>query len=546
MTAGIIALLAVAAVFTGTSFTAFAAVGTITFSDPQVTVGENVSVTMKIATDDGSSLGSSTVMVAYDASALEFIDGTNTSGGAGQLRIVGAQDSSNQNTFTFSLNFKALKAGNTSLTVSSEEVYDADSLPVSISHVGSSSITVNASTGASNDNSLADLDISPGSLSPAFSSTVTEYTAKVGENVDSIAISAPANNEKATVSVSGNDSLQIGENTITCTVTAEDGSSRTYTIIVTKVEGDAEEGIGSDVSAAGWTISETLEEGLLPEGFALTETEYNGNIVQAGIDDNGNMLLYLTDTNGNGDLFILDSETGALSPYVTILMAEKTIIVLSTDAIPEGVELPDGFRPCTIDIGNHTVDGWIWEGTGENPEYCMVYGMNEAGEKNFYRYDQKEMTLQRYFEDPAAVSLRESYVALAEEYNSLVEDYNRRGIVIAALFVVCVILLIIVIILLVTRRSSGKSAPARAERYDYTRDEGGRAERRASSQALREPETYDLDEDFDDLDLDLEYDLEPEPSPVKEVSPSPRKEVREEPKPSDDDDDDFEFIDIDI
>ncbi len=538
MSAGILALFAAVLVFSGQTMTAFAATGTITFSDPSVTVGDEVSVTMKISTDDGSSLGSSTVMVAYDASALEFIDGTNTSGGAGQLRIVGAQDTADQTTFTFSLNFKALKAGNTALTVSSQEVYDADSMPVSISHVGSSSVTVNASSTASNDNSLASLDISPGSLSPEFSSTVTEYTARVGGSVDSIAISAPANNEKATVSVSGNEDLQFGDNTVTCIVTAEDGSTRTYTIIVTKAESE-DEGIDSELGGDGWTIAEILDEGLLPDGFTLTETEFNGNIVQAGIDENGNLLLYLTDSSGYSDLYILDAETGALSPYVTILMAEKTIIVLSTDAIPEGVELPDGFRPCTIDIGNHTVDGWIWEGTGENPEYCMVYGMNEAGEKNFYRYDQKEMTLQRYFEDPAAASLRESYVELAEEYNNLVEDYNRRGIVIAALFVVCVVLLIIIIILLVTRRSSRNSSPARAEKYDYTRDDRTQPGRRTSPQPENRPDTYDLDDSYDDA-LDIDYPEEPEPVTETKRNAS----AGNESKPSDDDD--FEFIDIDF
>ena len=59
-----------------------------------------------------------------------------------------------------------------------------------------------------------------------------------------------------TVAVSGNDELQDGENTITCTVTAEDGvTTKTYTIVVTKSDdaaaSDGETGAGSAETNAG-------------------------------------------------------------------------------------------------------------------------------------------------------------------------------------------------------------------------------------------------------------------------------------------------------
>ena len=50
-----------------------------------------------------------------------------------------------------------------------------------------------------------------------------------------VTVSAPAKDGAAKVAISGNDDLQDGENTITCTVTAEDGeTTKTYTIVVTK------------------------------------------------------------------------------------------------------------------------------------------------------------------------------------------------------------------------------------------------------------------------------------------------------------------------
>ena len=86
-------------------------------------------------------------------------------------------------------------------------------------------------------------------------------------------------------------------------------------------------------------------------------------------------LLYMTDDSGNGDFFVYNSETGTLSAYVVVKMAEKTVVVLPPECIPEGTALPDGFAECTIDIGDHTVHGWIWKDSGDSaPEYCVVYG----------------------------------------------------------------------------------------------------------------------------------------------------------------------------
>lgn len=108
------------------------------------------------------------------------------------------------------------------------------------------------------------------------------------------------------------------------------------------------------------------------------------------------------------------------------------------------------------DIGEHTVHGWIWNSQdGGTPEYCIVYGQNADGEQNFYRYDQKEMTLQRFFQDPEAEELRAVNEKVVGEYNSLVEDYTVRGYMIAGLFAVCIILAIILIILLLTRKPGG-------------------------------------------------------------------------------------------
>lgn len=71
-------------------------------------------------------------------------------------------------------------------------------------------------------------------LAPEFKASVTEYTAIVGLDVETIKVIAEAEDSNATVIVNGNENLEEGENKITITVQAEAGNRKVYTIIVTK------------------------------------------------------------------------------------------------------------------------------------------------------------------------------------------------------------------------------------------------------------------------------------------------------------------------
>ena len=496
LAAGLLAFALMVMLLPAGSMVSFAGSGKLSFSDPTVSVGDQVSVTMKI-TSDGA-LGSSDVMLQYDADALEFVSGTNANGGAGSVRVTGSAEAADQKVFSFTLKFNALKAGTSSITVTSQEVYDADSKAVTLDHVGSASVKINAAASSSKDASLSSLEISPGTLKPAFSADVTEYTAAVSSDVTSVTVSAPAKDGAAKVAISGNDDLQDGENTITCTVTAEDGeTTKTYTIVVTKSDeaassdeettADSTETSGGVVGEEGnWTVADTFDDSELPSGFTATEIEYEGRTVKAATDDSGMTLLYMTDDTGKGDFFVYNSETGTLSAYVVVKMAEKTVVVLPPECIPEGTALPDGFAECTIDIGDHTVHGWIWKDSGDSaPEYCVVYGRNENGDEGFYRYDQKEMTLQRYFQDPDAADARSKYLKVAEDYNSLLKDYEIRGFFVIGLFALCIILVIIVVVLLLRKPKAPKN-PGR-DRYDdeYDDYEDGRKNRKSGKQTAK-------------------------------------------------------------
>ncbi len=83
------------------------------------------------------------------------------------------------------------------------------------------------------DNTLKDLTVG-GTTIEGFDKDKTNYTLEVGKDVTSISVAGIPNSSKASVSVSGGTNLQPGNNTVTVTVTAEDGSKRVYTINVHK------------------------------------------------------------------------------------------------------------------------------------------------------------------------------------------------------------------------------------------------------------------------------------------------------------------------
>ena len=86
----------------------------------------------------------------------------------------------------------------------------------------------------SSDATLASLDLSDIMLDPVFDSATTMYTATVDASVEATTVSAMATHSGATISVTEDVSLNVGDNVINVVVTAEDGTTMmTYTVTVT-------------------------------------------------------------------------------------------------------------------------------------------------------------------------------------------------------------------------------------------------------------------------------------------------------------------------
>lgn len=86
----------------------------------------------------------------------------------------------------------------------------------------------------SSNNYLSNLKLEEQELTTAFSKTNTTYFATVGEEISKVEVKVETEDEKAKVSIYGNNDLQKGLNKILISVTAENGNVRVYRIYITR------------------------------------------------------------------------------------------------------------------------------------------------------------------------------------------------------------------------------------------------------------------------------------------------------------------------
>ena len=144
---------------------------------------------------------------------------------------------------------------------------------------------------------LSGLTVDVEGLSPEFNKDTDNYTLQVGSDVEAIQITATPEDEKATVQVQGNENLQEGENTVTITVTAEDGTTKVYTITVNKgnVEQVASLGL-STLTIAGIDMEEVFS----PTTYEYT-IEINEDVTQLDITAEANEEGATVEIVGNQD-----------------------------------------------------------------------------------------------------------------------------------------------------------------------------------------------------------------------------------------------------
>jgi len=184
--------------------------------------------------------------------------------------------------------------------------------------------TLSASTNAN----LSALALSTGTLSPAFASTTTNYTASVSNATTSVTITPTVADVTATVKVngttvssslaSGNIALNVGANSITVIVTAQDGSTtNTYTVVVTRAP-----------SANATLGGISLATGTLSPVFSAGNLSYTASV------PNATTAITLTPTTADANATVKVNGTtvssGSASGSITLSVGANTITTVVT------------------------------------------------------------------------------------------------------------------------------------------------------------------------------------------------------------------------
>ena len=365
----------------------------------------------------------------------------------------------------------------------------------------------------SSNASLGSLVISAGTLSPEFSAATKDYTATVDYSCSSLAVTAnPADSKASVTSVTGNDSLEVGENTVSVVVTAEDGSTSTYNIVVTRRAEDDPENADKqdnwkkfDINGTEWTMVNDIPEDVVPEGFEHSKTVIDGleyNTLHGTFGDI--TLVYLQSESGNG-LFVYDAAQNAAYEFVRINSESHFIVVL----LPKVDDVPEGYNEISLSIegkGVATAYQTKAEKTDDQTkDFYLVYAMNDNGESGWYTYDSVDGTYMR---------TELSTPTVAQEENDAVKSELVPGIANKYLVLAAILVLIIIILLLLLIVSAVKNRKYKAMDYHDDDDDVDDAAEDVSNEALEETTDETADEIADELE--------------EEVTEEPLDEVAEE------------------
>src|SRR5574344_783211 len=117
----------------------------------------------------------------------------------------------------------------------------------------------------SDNANISSLYMEEGVLSPTFSSAVINYTTTIPYDKTSANFHVTLEDSNATYKVSNNTNLVVGDNTVTITVTSVDGTTKDYTVIVTREE---------ENTASNYLSSLTTNEGTISPSFNKDTSYY--------------------------------------------------------------------------------------------------------------------------------------------------------------------------------------------------------------------------------------------------------------------------------
>jgi hypothetical protein len=364
----------------------------LTTEAAEVKVGEEFFVYLTITSK--TEFGDVEAALTYDDTILEYQSGSSyIKGGSGYLKVSDREVTDGSKKRKYTMKFEATEVGICDITFSEGNqimVYDIkDGLAMSVS---SNTLTINvtAPETASSNTRLKELRISPSLLTPEFSPDIYDYSTEVSYDTEKLVIVALPEDDKSTVSVTGNDKLSEGKNKITIQVLAESGANIEYSI--------------NAVKEAAPTVTDPEVSGTPEES-----TKDSFRVVK---EEDGKYVIY--------------------SGKYKLLEPDSSIVI------------PEGYKKTNLLLSDVSVTAYYPE-NDLSSDFLLLYAQNESGEVGFYQYDKIEKTIQRYVQRKETVVSNTVSTADPEAEQKYRTNLNRAAIVIALLCAACALLITLLI-----------------------------------------------------------------------------------------------------
>ena len=486
-------------------------------SSANAVIGENVTLTVNLSSN--IEIYGFAVHIQYDASKLDFVSGSSdiarVNGGNGRILLY-SDDCSIKNV-TATLVFKAKEAGshNVYLTADSS-VYDSDVKEMNLI-ASTGVITATSEAPVAADNNLKDLTVyvedengntTNGWYWPAFNKDTTQYYLNVEGNAKKLAITANANSGTSTVSLN-NPELVVGNNNINITVKAQDGSTKTYVIAVTKAEKATERETESEsqtesknpdekvtIGNKTYTITDYNNEMTLPEGYEIVDYDYKGNNIKVlkGLGT-GLILVAFVDDASNVKSFVYDETADDFYKFITANVKSAQYVLVDMPSVVEDINIPANYTLSSINYDNSVIVAYV---SGDSKIY-IVSAIDCNGKKGLYYLDSENNTIMRYFENENENAINtNTNTNNNSDSDELYKVKTQSRIILIISVTIGLVMLGIILALVVSRKNSRDEDLD--DEYDDELDE------EYDEEEYEEEQEEEYDEDEGEEELEEEYD----------------------------------------
>lgn len=176
-----------------------------------------------------------------------------------------------------------------------------------------------------------------------FSKNTSKYFVKVENDVSTISIEAEAEDEKAKVEIDGPDTLKIGDNEYTISVTSENDTTKFYKVIVTRKEADESSNTDIDnIKVKGYNLN--FDKNSKTFYLSINKNTTKLNIEVTLDDEKSNYEIKGNDNLKDGSIvkIIVTAEDGSTDTYRIIIQKDSKsnvplIIILISSIIIIGI-----------------------------------------------------------------------------------------------------------------------------------------------------------------------------------------------------------------